>query len=197
MRKKFVLTAAVAVLSAGLTLSAQSTGSQSQPSPSTPQTPQTQTDRDTTQSAGATTTLTGCVYREKDVPGRSPNVAEQAGVMEDYILAEVESSASQPGQTGSVPGATGTSGSQDKKMFKLEHTADEQLRAMVGKRVEVTGRIDADDAAGSATGTSGSTGAKPDTNVGSPDEIELPEFEVSSIREVSGSCPASPSVPKK
>lgn len=194
MRNKIVLTAAVAVLSAGLAASAQSAGSQSQPGSTTPQTAQTQADRD---QSGTTTTLTGCVYREKDVPGRTPNVAEQAGVMEDYILAEVEASASQPGQAGSVPGATGTSGSHDKKMFKLEQIADERLRAVVGKRVEVTGRIDADDTASAATGTSGSAPAKPDTNIGSPDDIELPEFEVTSIREVSGDCPPSPSVPKK
>ncbi len=34
-----------------------------------------------------TTTLTGCLYREDQIPGRKPNVAEKAGVMEDYILA--------------------------------------------------------------------------------------------------------------
>ena len=66
----------------------------------TPQTPpqQTQppTQRPTQQPSAmqntATTTLQGCVYEEKDVPGRTPNVAEQAGVMEDYILVTATSS---------------------------------------------------------------------------------------------------------
>ena len=40
-------------------------------------------------------------------------------------------------------------------MYKLEKIADEQLRAAVGKRVEVTGRIDAEPGdAKSATGAS-------------------------------------------
>lgn len=197
MRNRFLVTAAVAVMSTGLAVAAQSTGSQSPSNPtSSPATSQTQSDRAASQSA--TTTLTGCVYRERDVPGRTPNVAEQAGVMEDYILAEVEATGSESSMTG-TPGATGTSGTHEQhanKMFKLEQIADERLRAMVGKRVEVSGRIDADDAGGAA-GTSGSATQKPDTNIGSPDDVELPEFEVTSIREVSGSCPPSPSVPKK
>ena len=35
-----------------------------------------------------TTTLSGCLYREDQVPGRKPNVAERAGILEDYILAD-------------------------------------------------------------------------------------------------------------
>jgi hypothetical protein len=31
-------------------------------------------------------TVEGCLVREKDVPGRQPNAAERAGVMEDYLL---------------------------------------------------------------------------------------------------------------
>src|SRR6187551_2442218 len=34
-------------------------------------------------------TLTGCLYREEQVPGRKPNIVERAGVLEDYILADV------------------------------------------------------------------------------------------------------------
>ena len=37
----------------------------------------------------ASTTIIGCVYQEKDVPGRAPNPAERAGLLEDYILAEI------------------------------------------------------------------------------------------------------------
>jgi hypothetical protein len=37
----------------------------------------------------ASNTLTGCVYQEKDVPGRAPNPAERIGILEDYILAEI------------------------------------------------------------------------------------------------------------
>ena len=39
-------------------------------------------------------TLTGCLYREEQIPGRKPNVAEKAGVLEDYILADVSAEGS-------------------------------------------------------------------------------------------------------
>jgi hypothetical protein len=87
----------------------------------------------------------------------------------------------------------GTSGSAaaGKKMYKLEQIADERLKALVGKRVEVTGRIDAEPGdTGRPTGTSG-TAAQPDRSAG-PDSIELPEFEVASIKEVEGTCPSTP-----
>ena len=94
-----------------------------------------------TATAASSTTLTGCVYKEKDVPGRAPNLAEKAGVLEDYILADVRPAAA----SGGTAGATGTSGTTAQApMYKLELIADEKLQAVVGKRVEVTGRIDAE-----------------------------------------------------
>jgi hypothetical protein len=205
----------LALASAGV-VAAQSTATQD---PNRPQTPTT-TQQPSTAAMAQTTTVVGCLYRERDVPGRTPNVAERAGVLEDYILASVEKkqSAGTPGQT--TPEATGTSGMKH-SMFKLEHMEDDKLRALVGKRVEVTGKIDADDmhhgaaagaatatttgtATGAATGTTtGTTGAqsgtqqpKRDRSLG-PDDIELPEFEVTSIREIEGTCPAKPDAPAK
>ncbi len=45
---------------------------------------------------------------------------------------------------GSTPRATGTSGTTPTsgKMYKVEGPSDEKLKALVGKKVEVTGRID-------------------------------------------------------
>ena len=183
--------ALMAVSVAGV--NAQSTGSQ------TPQTPQTSASQPSTTS---TTTLRGCVYKEDAIPGRTPNVAERAGVMEDYILvvsnqssaSATSGSATGTSATGTATGtqtATGTSGAAGMhKAFKLEKIADEQLRAMVGKMVEVTGKADVDNdtAKNPATGTSGTT---PDRSIG-PDKIELHEFEVASIKEVEGTCPATP-----
>jgi hypothetical protein len=62
--------------------------------------PAPQADTRATPPQGQVTTLTGCLYNERDIPGRTPNVAERAGVLEDYILAEVTMS----GQTGGRPG---------------------------------------------------------------------------------------------
>ena len=109
------------------------------------------------------------------------------------------------------------------KMFKVEKIADDQLKQHVGKRVEVTGRIDAGASSTQpsrtppTSGTSPTTGTPPssgtppttgnppsagttppsgaarDRNPVSPDRIELPEFEAVSIKEVPGSCPSKPS----
>ena len=157
----------------------------------TPQNPP-QTPPQTPQSAmqTASTTLQGCVYKEADVPGRTPNVAEKAGVMEDYILVVSPNPSATAGTSGTnPPSAAGAAGAfAAGKAFKLEKIADERLKAVVGKRVEVTGRVD--DAAKAAAGV------KPDQNPVSPDKIELPEFEVSALKEVEGTCPATPEIRK-
>jgi hypothetical protein len=125
-------------------------------------------------------TLSGCLYRERDVPGRTPNVAERAGVLEDYILTDAKIAKAQSSGGESPHASTAT-------MYKVENIDDEKLRALVGKRVEVMGKIDAE--AGDST-------RKPttstDRSVG-PDRINLPEFEATSIKEVTGTCPATPS----
>jgi hypothetical protein len=138
-----------------------------------------------------TTTLVGCLYREDQVPGRKPNVAERAGVLEDYILADA-STASAQAKPGATAGATGTTGTTPTSgnMYKVEGPSDEKLKALVGKRVEVTGRIDPEGGPGATPGK-----PRPDRGPG-PDEINLPEFEASSIREITGTCPATPA-PRK
>ena len=181
---------AMTIASAG----AQTPQQPPQTPPQTPQTtPPTQQPSPSAMQNTATTTLHGCVYKEADVPGRTPNVAEKAGMLEDYILVTSTSPAAAAGTTGTnPPSATGTAGTVAAgKAFKLEKIADERLKAVVGKRVEVTGRVDA---GGSAT--AGTTGVKPDKNPVSPDQIEIPEFEVVSIKEVEGTCPATPEIRK-
>jgi hypothetical protein len=188
--KRLILTSA-AVACFGTAMAAQT--------PSGSQAPATSASQPSAAADKGTTVLTGCVYREKDVPGRAPNVAEKSGVLEDYILADVKPSASasagsSTGTSGTgTSGTTGTSGAATGKsgaMYKLEKIADEQLRAAVGKRVEVTGRIDAESTdAKSATGAS----TTPTESAVGRDAVNLPEFEVSSMKQISGSCPATPS----
>jgi hypothetical protein len=169
-------------------MSMASVGAQTPQNPPTQTQPPTQNPTQQSSQTEAATTLTGCVYKEADVPGRTPNVAERAGAMEDYIL--VTATASAAGTAGAT-GTSGTAATAAGKAYKLEHTADEKLSAVVGKRVEVTGRVDK---GGSAA--AGTTGAKPDTNPMSPDQIELPEFEVTTIKEVEGTCPTTPMIKK-
>jgi len=171
--KNYFLSASLAVVASSTLVGAQSGASQQPPArPAESQ----------QSSKSATTTLTGCVYQEKDIPGRAPNVAERAGVLEDYILVDAAPASS------ATPGATGTSGAPH-KIYKLERIDDEKLKAVVGKRVEVTGRIDAEP--GDARTAKGERTSDVDKAIGR-DKIDIAEFEVVSIKEVSGTCPAKP-----
>jgi hypothetical protein len=174
--RNYVIATAVVVACSGLVGVAQSPSA-------TPQTPPAQQTQPQSATAQASTTLTGCVYREKDIPGRAPNVAERAGVLEDYILADVK-----PAAVG-TSGTVGTSGAASHAMYKLELIGDEKLKAAVGKRVEVTGRIDAE--AGDSKSAAAPPASQTDKAVGH-DKVDLAEFEVTSMREVPGSCPATP-----
>ena len=182
---KKTITAATFALSVAALASARGA---SQPQYPPTQTPSTRTPATAQQPS---TTLVGCLYREDQIPGRKPNVAERAGVLEDYILAGA-SVATKSDKPGATPEATGTAGKTPSSgnMYKVEGPADEQLKALVGKRVEVMGRIDPEGGPGAKPGT-----PQPDKGLG-PDKINLPEFEASSIREISGTCPAAPA-PRK
>lgn len=140
-----------------------------------------------------TTTLAGCLYREDQVPGRKPNVVERAGILEDYILADATVADTQQQPRPTTGAQTGTSGTVPNTgtMYKIENIPDERLKALVGKRVEVTGRIDPEGRPRLGVGG----GPRPDRGPG-PDTLSLPEFEASSIREVSGPCPATPALLK-
>ena len=160
----------ILLFAAGLAF-AQPTGQPQGPPSQTAQKPSPDT------TVKPTTQLVGCLYREEQIPGRKPNVAERAGILEDYVL--VDAKIAKPETTTNAAPASGN-------IYKVEGPPDDKLRALVGKRVEVTGRIDPE---GGATATTGAPTA--DRGPG-PDQVNLPEFEASSIREVSGTCPATP-----
>ena len=178
MNTRTILSGTAAFLCAGIIGSAQIT-----PQGGRPPQPTTQQPRPTA-SAGPAMTLTGCLYRENSIPGRTPNVAEKAGVLEDYILADATTRDSnrpldRPIAEGGQPTAGATAGLATGRMYKVTKLDDERLKALVGKRVEITGTI------------------KPDSDVRSgekPADFEnLPNIEGTSIREASGTpCPAAP-----
>lgn len=187
--KRYVLSTMTAMFCAGALTAAQTPQPAQQPSQPAPTATQRTTEPRAAASMAGNMTYVGCLYKDKDVPGRTPNVAEKVGIMEDYILAD----AAPKSGASATPGATGTSGTAGaaasasaKKMFKVERIDDDQLKSLVGKRVEVVGKIEDDDAKEGAV-------AKTDKNPVSPDAIDLPEFEATSIRAVDGTCPATPS----
>ncbi len=141
-------------------------------------------------------TVEGCLLREQDIPGRQPNVAERAGVMEDFILAsarvvkgiapqsaagagatgDVARAGGQPatGQPGSDAARTSAGGAQAlSPMYDVKNLDADRLKPLVGKRVQIEGRL-------SDTSRSPSAGASQD----------LVDIQGSNIREVPGQCPA-------
>jgi hypothetical protein len=114
----------------------------------------------------------GCLYHEDAIPGRSPNIAEKAGVGADYILADA---------TPTSKPAAPTAGLATGRMYKVTKIDGKQLSDLAGKRVEVTGTIKPDD----------------DARSGEPGESfkNLPNIEGTSIHEVAGAeCPARPEI---
>ena len=184
--KKYVLTIAAAAMCAGALASAQTPGAGPNPQ-----------ERLTADRQSAIVTLVGCLRREADVPGRRPDIAERAGILKDYLLTEATLSppsvfdarttgAPTPDTPVSTAGTpqTPVTGS----IYKVEGIPSDRLRELVGKRVEVTGRIDEDDMR-EVRGTAGSVTTVPGTNARIKDaDGDTPEFEATVINEIGGIC---------
>ena len=138
------------------------------PPPATPQTPQPPAAQ--AEDRERMVTATGCLKQEKDVPGARPNVAERAGVGEDFILTKAKLT---KGGTGAA-GGTGA-------MYKISGLDDEKLRSMSNQQVEVQGRLLDRTITGAAKPTTPGAGTPPD---------EVQEIRASSIKMISASCTA-------
>jgi len=119
-----------------------------------------------------------------------------------------------PSTSGSATGTTGTSGAQN--AFELTGPGEGQLQQFIGKRVEIVGKLKGGHSATGASRTPSSTGTQSGTSTGTQSgtttgtqsgsttgtarsasdpmgqDLNLPEFEVVSVREASGSCPSTP-----
>jgi hypothetical protein len=142
------------------------------------------------QATNQTVTVTGCLKAEKDVPGRRPNVAERAGVTEDYILTSVKMSP-----------ASQTSGIGLAQMLEIEGIAESELQKHLNHQVEVTGRLSQGNMQGnrgaSATGSTGATGTPATQREGTQRQdnqasanADLPQIQATSIKMVAATCPA-------
>jgi hypothetical protein len=136
-----------------------------------PQTPQTRPAA--APSGPVAVTVEGCLLREKDVPGRKPNVAEQAGMMEDYILtqAKIVKTAAQPQDQ-----AVGTSGTV--AMFEVKEIDGDVLKKHAGQRVQIDGTLEAKDVR-----------ERQRTEAEKPGSAEdLPDLKGTVVRMVAASC---------
>ena len=122
-------------------------------------------------------TVEGCLVREADVPGRKPNVAERAGIAEDYILTSTKMvKGSAPAATPAADKSAGKAGSRA-GMYEVEGLDDERLKPHVGHRVQIDGTFENVDRAR----------ATPERGTPADDLVEI---HASAIRQVAGNCPA-------
>jgi hypothetical protein len=123
-------------------------------------------------------TVEGCLVNEKDVPGRAPNPAEKAGVMEDFILTSARvKSPGAPAPSADQP--TGTSGVKG-SMFEVKGLEASRLQEFVGQRVEIVGKVDPKDVAERAREKASPSGEPAG---------DLPEIIATSIKKTEGTCP--------
>jgi hypothetical protein len=119
-------------------------------------------------------TVEGCLLREADVPGRKPNVAERAGITDDYIL--TASKMIKGNAPGAAPAArpddtpTGTAGAT-RSMYEVEGIDEATLLKHVNQRVQIDGVFEHTERA-SNTSPSG----------------ELVQIKGVAIRQVPGEC---------
>jgi hypothetical protein len=161
--------AAAGVIALAVSAAAQNPPPQTPPSTRTP----------TTQPPAQMATLEGCLMKEADVPGRKPNVAERAGIAEDYILAHIKAiKGSLPaGAAEAKPGTpVGTSGYTRATMFEVTGIDDEELKKHIGRRVQIEGTFANVDR----------LQARPEAQTPLDD---LAEIRGTAIRQVSGECP--------
>lgn len=192
---RFALSFAAACSTAAV-LSAQTPSQpQTPPRPTSPTTQQPTTKSDTM----GMTTISGCLKLEKDIAGMKPNVAERAGMGEDYILTNVKMGAASAGTvagsgttgtTGSGTAATGAAGASAGRavaglMYKIEGLDDAELKKHLNHHIELQGKVD-DSAMGSSPSGSPSTSGTSGAAAGAAPK----EFNATSLKMISATCPS-------
>lgn len=136
-------------------------------------------------------TVTGCIQSEADYrrardAGRGGIAGTGAGVGNEFVLINASMAKSGAGAAAETP--TGTAGAAT-MAYELTGTGEGKAAAHVGKRVEIAGTLKAAEVqAGRPTG--GATAGKPPEGVDvAGKDLKLRELEVTSIREVPGTCP--------
>jgi hypothetical protein len=145
-------------------------------------------------SAEQQVTITGCIQREADYrqardAGRGGVAGTGVGAGNEFVLTNASMS------TGTAPGAepapTGTTGSTA-TAYELTGPNEGQVAQYVGRRVEISGTLKAAERGPTGQPTGGATAGQPPTGVDvASKDLKLRELEVSSVRESTGTCPAT------
>jgi hypothetical protein len=177
-------------------------GQQTPTSPASPATPQQPSAAAAQGSqAGQQVTVTGCVQREADYrraqdAGRGGVGGTGVGAGNEFVLAAAmsgtaERAAAGAPTTGATPSATGTTGTSA-MAYELTGPNEGKVAQFVGRRVEITGQLKPAEVSGAAPTGGPTAGAPPrGVDVVSKD-LQLRELEITSVREASGTCAATP-----
>ena len=129
--KKLVTTVAIGILSAAsVTLGAQSPQSAPMPQPPDNRQPTITQTPTRAQPENPTMAISGCLLKEKDVASSKPNVADRAGVTEDFFLTDVKMSPS-----------SSVSGIAVSTRYKIEGITEAELQKHLNHQVELTGQM--------------------------------------------------------
>jgi hypothetical protein len=170
------------------------------PPPTTTQPTTSQPGQRTAGAGDATFTVTGCLKEEKDVPGRQPNVAERAGMGEDYVLTNAKITQGSPTQGLGSATTFDLDGDNSELKKHINHQVEIQGRMRMAGGTGMTGGTGATGTTGTGTtgtGTTG-TGGTGTTGTGTTGAAgrtgaanNTPEIDVTSVKMVAATCPAS------
>ena len=152
-------------------------------------TPQQATSAQQRAAADQQVTVTGCIQREADYrrardAGRGGVAGTGAGAGNEFVLINASTATAGAGTP------TGTSGAGT-MAFELTGKAEGEAGTHVGKRVEISGTLKAAAVSPSGQPTGGATAGRPPEGVDiASRDLQLRELEVTSVKEVPGTCPA-------
>ena len=139
-----------------------------------------------------TVTVTGCIQREADFrkardAGRGGVVGTGVGAGNEFILADASMAAGATSTRGAgAPAPAATTGGT--VAYELSGRDESKAEQFVGKRVEIAGMLKAAETAGGKP-TGGPTAGRPPEGVDVVGrDLQLRELEISSIKEVPGTC---------
>ena len=132
MRNRLMSLTTALVMAGAIGVSAQAPQNPPQNPPPDRQRPATDTTtaQRTPAASDQAITISGCLKEEKDVPGLKPNVAERAGVTEDFILTNVK-----------MASGSAVSGIALGSVYEIEGIAEAELKKHLNHQVELTGII--------------------------------------------------------
>ena len=139
-------------------------------------------------------TVTGCVQREADYrrardAGKGGVAGTGVGTGNEFVLINASAgTATEP----TTPTGTAGSTASGTAAYELTGPNEGKLADHVGRRVELRGKLKAAETTGAGKPSGGATAGDPPrgVDVGGKD-LKLRELEVTSAREVTGTCPAA------